>query len=139
MRQVKKIILHCTATVEGQEFDITDVDRWHKKRGWKSVGYHYLIKQDGTLQVGRSLDEVGSHAKGENSDSIGIVYVGGLDANKEPKDTMTAYQELTLMELIFSLRTVFHWMPVHGHNEYSNKACPSFDVQEKYKFINEKI
>lgn len=139
MRQVKKIILHCTATVEGQEFDITDVDRWHKKRGWKSVGYHYLIKQDGTLQVGRSLDEVGSHAKGENSDSIGIVYVGGLDANKEPKDTMTAYQELTLMELIFSLRTVFHWMSVHGHNEYSNKACPSFDVQEKYKFINEKI
>ena len=139
MRQVKKIILHCTATVEGQEFDITDVDRWHKKRGWKSVGYHYLIKQDGTLQVGRSLDEVGSHAKGENNDSIGIVYVGGLDANKEPKDTMTAYQELTLMELIFSLRTVFHWMPVHGHNEYSNKACPSFDVQEKYKFINEKI
>jgi N-acetylmuramoyl-L-alanine amidase len=139
MRQVKKIILHCTATVEGQEFDITDVDRWHKKRGWKSVGYHYLIKQDGTLQVGRSLDEVGSHAKGENSDSIGIVYVGGLDANKEPKDTMTAYQELTLMELIFSLRTVFHWMPVHGHNEYSSKACPSFDVQEKYKFINEKI
>ena len=139
MRQVKKIILHCTATVEGQEFDITDVDRWHKKRGWKSVGYHYLIKQDGTLQVGRSLDEVVSHAKGENSDSIGIVYVGGLDANKEPKDTMTVYQELTLMELIFSLRTVFHWMPVHGHNEYSNKACPSFDVQEKYKFINEKI
>ena len=139
MRQVKKIILHCTATVEGQEFDITDVDRWHKKRGWKSVGYHYLIKQDGTLQVGRSLDEVGSHTKGENSDSIGIVYVGGLDANKEPKDTMTAYQELTLMELIFSLRTVLHWMPVHGHNEYSSKACPSFDVQEKYKFINEKI
>ena len=66
------IVIHCAATKPSMDIDINVVDQWHRKRGFFSVGYHFVIKLDGTRQVGRSLDEVGGHAKGFNHKSIGI-------------------------------------------------------------------
>ena len=74
MRKVTKIIIHCSATFEGQDFDVNDITDWHISKGWKNCGYHYVIKLDGTVQEGRPLEEVGAHAKNHNRNSVGICY-----------------------------------------------------------------
>jgi len=141
VRDIKRIILHCTATEEGQHVTVDDVRRWHTMpkekggRGWRDIGYHYLIYIDGTIMQGRPLHLQGAHVRGHNADSIGIAYVGGL-YDDEPSDTMTSMQELAWLRLVSGLRTVFgDHLTVHGHNEFANKACPSFTVADKYKFL----
>lgn len=127
--------MHCSATEASRDFDAEDIRTWHKARGWSDIGYHYVIKLDGTIEAGRPVDRVGAHTKGHNEDSVGVCYIGGLKDGK-PFDTMSEIQEIAFIELVFSLRNVFGWMPIHGHNEYAAKACPSFNVQVKYKFLN---
>ena len=73
---------------------------------------------------------------GENEDSIGICYIGGVNAANEPKDTMTVPQEIAFVEIVKSLRLIFGKLSIHGHNEFSTKACPSFLVEEKFGFLN---
>ena len=136
MRELKRIILHCTATRIGEELDVSQIDNWHRDRGFSEIGYHYVIYADGTIATGRDIRKKGAHVKGHNHDSVGVAYVGGLDNNLVPQDTMTMQQELTFLHLVNSLRVVFGDLSVHGHNEFSNKACPSFEVQDKYKFLN---
>lgn len=127
--------MHCSATEAGRDFDAEDIRTWHKARGWSDIGYHYVIKLDGTIEAGRPVDRVGAHTKGHNEDSVGVCYIGGLKDGK-PFDTMSEIQEIAFIELVFSLRNVFGWMPIHGHNEFAAKPCPSFNVQVKYKFLN---
>jgi len=139
------IAVHCSATREGQDFDATDIDGWHRKQGWAGIGYHYVVHLDGTLEAGRPEDAVGSHVQGHNSHSIGVVYIGGLDADGKPKDTRTAAQRATLRQLLSSLiaRHRKTLTTVGGHRDFSPdkdgdgivephewlKACPSFDVR----------
>lgn len=136
MRHLDKIILHCSATEAGKDYTVEQIREWHLARGWQDIGYHYCIYRDGSVHKGRDLDVIGSHTKGQNKNSIGICYIGGL-VNGEPEDTMTALQEISFLELVFSLRRVFGWLDVHGHNEFAAKPCPSFNVREKYQFINQ--
>tara|TARA_R110002153_G_scaffold104649_3_gene242699 strand:- start:2125 stop:2538 length:414 start_codon:yes stop_codon:yes gene_type:complete len=136
MRLLNRIILHCTATRVGEELDVSQIDKWHRDRGFSEIGYHYVIYADGTIATGRNIRKKGAHVKGHNHDSVGVAYVGGLDNNLVPQDTMTMQQELAFLHLVNSLRVVFGSLSVHGHNEFSNKACPSFEVQDKYKFLN---
>jgi N-acetylmuramoyl-L-alanine amidase len=135
MREIKRVILHCTATTEGKDYSVETIRKWHLKRGWSDIGYHYLIYLDGSINLGRPVFKQGAHVKSENKDSIGIAYVGGVDKDGEPKDTMTLYQDIAFMRLFEALSVTFGKLDLHGHNEFSNKACPSFDVQEKYKFL----
>ncbi len=136
MRELKRIILHCTATREGEQLDVSQIDKSHRDRGWSEIGYHYVLYADGTIATGRDIRKKGAHVKGHNHDSVGVAYVGGLDNNLVPQDTMTMQQEMAFLHLVNSLRVVFGDLSVHGHNEFSNKACPSFEVQDKYKFLN---
>lgn len=136
MRTIDKIFVHCSATIEGKYFDVNDIRAWHKSKGWSDVGYHYVITLDGQIQEGRPLDKIGAHVKGHNQGSIGVCYIGGVDADKKPKDTMTDLQETAMVNLLQSLKKQFPQSTIHGHNEFSNKACPSFDVQEKYGYLN---
>ena len=80
MRQIKYIILHCTATREGKAFTAADIDRWHRARGWNGIGYHYVVRLDGTVEHGRPEAQIGAHCVGVNATSIGVCYVGGLAA-----------------------------------------------------------
>lgn len=116
------------------DIGVEEIDRWHKARGWSGVGYNWVIRRDGTIEQGRSLCKSGAHTKGYNN-SIGICYVGGVTEEGEPEDNMTATQEISLLYLIRSLRILFGYLDLAGHNEFSNKACPSFIVKEKYKFL----
>lgn len=136
MRKINKIIVHCTATPEGREHDVEEIRRWHKKRGWSDIGYHWLIRIDGMIRPGRPETRMGAHCKNHNADSIGLVYVGGMDTDMNPKNTMNPEQETAMVNLIQSLQEKYPGATVHGHNEFSSKACPSFDVQEVFGFLN---
>ncbi|WP_285658498.1 N-acetylmuramoyl-L-alanine amidase, partial [Helicobacter bizzozeronii] len=107
MRTINKVIIHCSATKEEKDFCALDIDRWHKERGWKCVGYHYVIKLDGTIEKGRALADVGAHCVGQNKDSIGICYIGGLDSWNKSKDTRTPKQKEALKDLFWNLKSSF--------------------------------
>lgn len=132
MRRIDKIILHCSATAEGGHFTVADIDRWHKERGFKGVGYHFVIYLDGSVHKGRPLSEIGAHTLGENKHSIGICYIGGLDKDNAEADTRTQAQKLAMHKLVNELREQFPSATVHGHYEFSSKGCPCFDVEKEF-------
>jgi len=134
MRKINKIILHCSATPQGRHHDVADIRRWHLKRGFNNIGYHYLLHIDGTIEEGRPLNKQGAHCSGQNRGSIGICYVGGMSKDmKKAKDTRTQAQKDSLIKLMHELIYKYNKdMTIHGHNEYANKACPSFNVQAEY-------
>lgn len=135
MRQINEIIVHCTATKEGQNFKVDDINRWHKQRGWNMIGYHYVVYLDGTIHQGRSEDQIGAHCLKHNTNSIGVVYVGGLDANGKPKDTRTEAQKKGLRKLLTELKHKYPKATIHSHKDFAPKACPSFDATKEYKDI----
>ena len=133
MRSIDKIIIHCSATQEGREISAATIDKWHKKRGWRGIGYHYVIGLDGMIEYGRPITETGAHVKGHNKGSIGICYIGGLDSvSKTAKDTRTSEQKESLLDLIKTLKKLHPQATVHGHNEFSSKACPCYDANAEY-------
>ena len=136
MRKIDKIIVHCSGTSEFQDFDITNIKDWHVNgNGWSDVGYHFIIKLDGTIQDGRPLQKIGAHVKGKNRSSIGICYIGGMNRDMtEWEDTRTEKQKESLLLLINDLKERFPNTIVYGHKDFTNKKlCPSFDAKEEYK------
>ena len=133
MRDLNRIILHCSATREGKDFSVDTIREWHVNgRGWSDIGYHWVIRLDGSIEVGRPLEKSGAHTKGHNKDSVGVCYIGGCDADGKPKDTMNPEQEKAWRMIVLSLRTLYGDLTIHGHNEFAKKACPSFIVKEKF-------
>lgn len=133
-RLINRIIVHCSATPEGKDFHASDIDKWHRNRGFNSIGYHYVITLDGKVEQGRPEDKVGAHASGYNSHSIGVCYIGGVEVDgKTPKDTRTDAQKEALANLIGKLKKKYPGAVVHGHNEVANKACPCFNAREEYE------
>ncbi len=137
MRKINKIIIHCTATPEGRDVTINEVRRWHvEQRGWRDVGYHFLIQIDGTIDEGRPIEQTGAHTRGHNWDSIGIAIVGGMSKDMtEPKDTRTEEQKEALVDLLCQLKDTYGGT-IYGHRDFSNKACPSFDAKTEYENIS---
>ena len=127
-----KIIIHCAATSPSMDIGAMEIERWHRQRGFQCIGYHFVIRRDGTLEYGREVDEVGAHVTGNNSDSIGICLVGGVKESdkKTPEKNFTQAQYDTLMMLVDDLKTSYPDAKVYGHNEFASKACPCFDVRE---------
>lgn len=132
MRNVTEIIIHCTATPQGRNVSVSDIDRWHRARGFASIGYHYVVGLGGEIMAGRPENQAGAHCKGHNASSVGIAYVGGLDANGNPADTRTNAQRASLLRLIGQLRERYRGARVHGHREFAAKACPCFDAAKEY-------
>lgn len=137
MREIKEIILHCSATREGKEYHARDIDRWHKDKGWDCIGYHYVITLDGQIEKGRDEAKAGAHALGHNQDSIGICYIGGLDAEGNPKDTRTNRQRYALGVLLGQLLYKYPNARIIGHNEVAKKHCPCFDAVEYRKMFGQ--
>ena len=136
MRFINKIIIHCTATPEGRAHTVSDVDRWHKERGFSEIGYHYLIGLNGEIWKGRSIEKVGAHTTGYNTNSIGIAYVGGMTEDmKSAKDTRTTEQKESLLKLLTELKATYKDAKIYGHRNFANKACPSFDAKKEYREI----
>lgn len=137
MREINLIVVHCSATKPSQDISAADVDRWHRAKGWAGIAYHYFIKLDGTLEMGRPEELKGAHAKGLNAHSIGICYAGGLDENRKPSDTRTELQQTTLVNLLKDLRSRFPNAQIVGHRDLKGvtRPCPCFNAKEEYAWI----
>jgi N-acetylmuramoyl-L-alanine amidase len=144
---IKRIVIHCTATPEGRHVTRDEIRGWHKAKGWKDIGYHWVLYLDGTIVKGRDESVIGAHVEGYNTGSIGVVYVGGLDKDGKPKDTRTPEQKLALGKVVKELRQRYPKAEILGHRDLSPdkdhdgvvepsewmKACPSFDVKSEIK------
>lgn len=135
-RKITEIIVHCSATPEGRAVSAAEIDKWHRERGFSKIGYHYLIGLDGSVEQGRKEDIIGAHCTGHNSQSIGVCYVGGLAKNgKTAKDTRTAAQKQSLLQLLKELKQSYPGATIHGHREFAAKDCPCFDAKSEYSNI----
>lgn len=138
-RKITEIILHCSATKEGQNYKASDIDRWHKNQGWKCIGYNYVIDLDGTVEKGRDIDDIPAHCTGHNKNSIGICYIGGCDVNNKAKDTRTQQQKESMYKLVHDLLNKYHLTinDVYGHYTFSKKSCPCFTNETFRKEYND--
>ena len=131
MRKIDKIILHCSANGPNSKIGVKEIRDYHvKQRGWKDIGYHYVIKRNGVLETGRPIEQAGAHCTGYNANSIGICLVGGIDNAGMPQDNFTPEQFEKLAQFLRVLRLKYPKATIHGHNEFANKACPVFDVKK---------
>jgi len=136
MRLVKEVIIHCSATREGQDVSVDTIRDWHLAKGWNDIGYHFYIDIDGTIHKGRDIDRIGAHCKGRNRNSIGICYCGGVEADgKTPKDTRTQEQKESLLHVLKTIKAMYPESMIYSHNEFAAKACPSFDATSEYENI----
>lgn len=142
MRDIIGIILHCSATrpdwFHGKTTaeKVAEIRRWHMEdRGWKDIGYHYLIDRDGALVTGRPLDQTGAHVIGNNVGTIGVCLIGGHGSSvtDEFSDNFTPEQERALRSLLDDLQKQFGKVPVTGHNQYAAKACPGFEAPKWFE------
>jgi N-acetylmuramoyl-L-alanine amidase len=142
-KNISRIILHCAATREGQDFSASTIRGWHtapkpRGRGWKDIGYHFIIRLDGTIEKGREENVTGAHAAPWNTGSIGVCYIGGVKIDGQtPKDTRTPEQLAAMERLVRELLKAYPGADVLGHRDVPGvaKACPSFDVRAWWKSV----
>ena len=138
MRSVTLIVVHCSAVRPYQRSSADDIDKWHKERvthgiHGKGIGYHYVVRRDGSIEKGRPLWEPGAHCVGHNKYSIGICYEGGLDNEGEYADTRTPEQKQALRQLLEELHDKFPKALIVGHHDLNHaKPCPVYDVVTEY-------
>lgn len=129
MRKLDSIIVHCSFTRPDQDVGVKEIRGWHvNDNKWSDIGYHYVIKRDGSVEIGRDIRKAGAHARGHNSRSIGICLVGGMASSGEAVANYTDDQYDSLHFTISALQQSLGPLRVMGHNEVSNKPCPCFDV-----------
>ena len=133
MRRITEIIVHCSATPEGRPHTVGEIRAWHKQRGFKDIGYHYVIYLDGSIHAGRDESVIGAHCTGHNRYSIGVCYIGGMTKDmKAAKDTRTEAQKKSLLQLLRQLKKKYPQAKIYGHRDFAAKACPSFDARKEY-------
>ena len=126
------IVVHCSATRAVQDIGAKEIRQWHKAKGWKDIGYHFVIRRDGKVEKGRGLMEIGSHVAGHNANSIGICMVGGLNNESyAPESNYTPAQWASLRQIVTGLVSRFPKARVLGHRDFPKvaKACPCFDAR----------
>lgn len=130
--EVKYIAIHCSATPPTMDIGAREIKRWHIDRGFRTIGYHVIIRRDGTIEYGRSFGVRGAHVKGYNSKSLGVCLIGGVDSDMEAEDNFTDEQFSSLDRVLTALQGLFPEAEVQGHRDFPNvhKACPSFNVKE---------
>lgn len=137
-RNIKFLVVHCSATRCDASFSVEQLRRCHLSRGFKGIGYHFYITRDGVVYPCRPLDQPGAHARGFNFHSIGICYEGGLDERSVPADTRTHVQEASLFSLLQDLKRQYPESIILGHYQLSadiHKVCPCFDARKEYQAL----
>lgn len=134
MRKINEIIVHCSATPSGRQVTVNQIDAWHRERGFKCIGYHYIVYLDGSIHSGRTENEIGAHCLGHNANSIGVCYVGGCSSASPstPADTRTPAQKKALVDILKQLKAKYPNASIHGHCDYAAKACPCFNATKEY-------
>jgi len=130
MRKIKRIVIHVSDSDDSLDFGFEDINDWHRKRGWLSpsgvsCGYHYIVRRNGDVERGRPIEEIGAHAAGWNSDSIGICWVGRNNPGED--------QFRSLKQLVRALMSNYEVSVDYllGHYELNpNKTCPNLDMNK---------
>ena len=135
MRTITLIVIHCSAVRPGQQSSAKKINDWHHDRGFQNgIGYHFVVRRDGSIELGRPLEMIGAHVVGHNRHSIGICYEGGLNSAGEPEDTRTPEQKVTLRKLLEELHRKFPKALIVGHRDLNpGKKCPCYDVISEYR------
>lgn len=140
MRKIKYIVIHCSAsranvdqkiTLPGEDIGVREIRRWHLERGFTDIGYHFVIRRNGTIEDGRPLEKAGAHVAGYNSNSIGICLAGGVSATGKSENNFEPPQWEALKGLLAKLRSHFPQAEIKGHRDFPKvaKDCPCFDVR----------
>ena len=138
MRTISMIVVHCSAVRPYQTSSAKQIDEWHKRRvthgiHWKGIGYHYVVRRDGSIENGRPLTEPGSHVEGHNKHTIGVCYEGGLDVKGKKVDTRTPAQVESLRKILEELHQQFPKAVIVGHRDLDpTRKCPCYDVVKEY-------
>ncbi len=135
---VKYLVVHCSATKCTSDYTEEMLMRDHKARGFRTIGYHFYVRKDGTSSQHRMLLEVGAHCVPYNKCSIGICYEGGLDGQGEPCNTLTAAQRERIADLLTILHKLFPKARIVGHRDLlgtTPKACPCLDARKEFGWI----
>lgn len=135
-REIKMIVIHCSATRCNVPFTPAQLEAAHVARGFRGTGYHFYITRDGAIHHTRPIEQTGAHAKGFNLHSIGICYEGGLSPDGKPMDTRTIFQRMALLDILGILKKVYPQAGIKGHYQLSadiHKECPCFDAEKEYR------
>ena len=125
------IVIHCSATKPSMDIGAETIKDWHvNERKWRDIGYHKVIKRHGDVEDGRDIRDSGAHSAGYNSKSVGLCMVGGMAEDNSAENNFTAQQWTALLDLVKQIKVDYPEADVIGHNEISEKECPSFDVQQ---------
>lgn len=140
-KEVRYLIVHCSASPPSVYVDAKVIDRWHRERGFSKGGYHKVIRWDGVIEDGRPLSEIGAHAQGVNAKSIGICLAGGVEEKNVASDNFTAIQKQSLVGLLKVLKKRFPGAEVLGHRDIPGvtKSCPSWDVKAWWALQSQKF
>lgn len=137
MRKITHIVLHCTATP--QTATVKSIQNyWRNSLGWKSPGYHHIIKHTGEIVDLLPIDKPSNGVAGHNASSIHISYIGGVDAKGNPVDNRSQQQKDSQIMLLKKYKAMFPNAIICGHRDFPGvkKACPSFDVKTWLTTIN---
>ena len=139
MRVITLLIIHCSAVRPNQTSSARQIDEWHRARGYANgIGYHYVVRRDGSIEPGRPEEMIGAHCKNHNRHSLGVCYEGGLDLSGNPQDTRTEAQKRSLRTLLRALKQRYPRALILGHNTFANKACPCFRPETEYADLQPK-
>ena len=128
------IVVHCADTKAGMDIGRDEIDQWHKARGWNGIGYHDVIRRNGSVEFGRGIDDVGAHVEGHNHHSVGICMVGGKGSDGGPENNFTPKQMKSLKRVVNFYKALYPHAEVVGHTDLNpHKACPCFDVKKWVK------
>lgn len=131
-RRIENIVIHCSATKPNQDVGSREIRSWHMAKGWQDIGYHFVVRRGGQIELGRRLDVTGAHVKYHNRTSVGVCYVGGIDEEGNPEDNRTDPQKKSLELLVRLLWAMYPDAEVLGHCDFPGvaKACPCFSVKD---------
>lgn len=145
MNRIDYLAVHCSATPADRDIGAADIRKWHRERGWRDIGYHYVIRRDGTIEKGRADNVPGAHEPRINRNSISICLVGGSppigsSAFKRGlgENNFTDAQFASLERQLRELKAKHPQAEIIGHRDVPGvrKACPSFDVREWWAGVN---
>lgn len=130
-REIRRIVIHCSATPPSMDIGAAEIDRWHRDRGWAMIGYNAVIRRDGRYEQGRAEKEILAHASGYNRNSLAVCWVGGLTEEGDPAHNMTPMQENSLRKVIEFWALKYPGAEIMGHRDLPGvaKDCPCFDVR----------
>ena len=120
------IIVHHSAS---RDVPASEIHRWHLERGWWGIGYHRVIRTDGSVEQGRDINDQGAHASGWNEKSVGIVLTGNFEEHEPHSDQISALvKELEALCARYSLSSD----KVISHQETGAATlCPGKYLQEQ--------